>query len=88
MCNDVAKIKEQNVPQDFGSKFYVLMELGEKERAKDLLFNSILARNDIFNIDASMWTKKDKLGFVIKGYEKFFEELGIQIPEIKEEAKK
>ena len=52
MCNDVSKIRKHfNQDVDFDSVFNFLIRTGEKEKAKDLLFDRILSNMTIFDKD-------------------------------------
>ena len=87
LCSNVSKIKKQLVQNyDFEAKFNFLMKIGEKEKAREILINCILANTNIFTTEVS-WNadKKAKMCFDI--YEEELAALGIENPFPKDEKK-
>ena len=77
MCNDVRKIKNQiDRNDDYSTKIDFLLRIGEKEKAKELLINSVLSNDTIFN---STSTPVEKIEEICQLYKDEFERLGIEI---------
>ena len=83
----LAKIKKLlEKKEDFTSKFKFLINIGEKERARDYLINRILNNEGIFSTEV-MWDSKDKTQMCFKTYSEELEALGIDNPFPEEETK-
>ncbi len=80
LCSDVNKIKKYlTQSSDFESKFKFLMSVGEKEKAREILINTMLLNSKIFSLDVP--GDADTKGK--KCFEKYSEELaalGIENP--------
>ena len=87
MCDNVKKIKKHLIQvDDFEAKFKFLMKIGEKERARDILINRILANRNIFSNDV-IWDADHKAKKCFEVYAEELEALGIETPFPKEEKK-
>ena len=79
LCDNVAKIKSHLIQKDdFKSKFIFLMSIGEKEKAREILINRILANNNIF-VKGHL-TSIRKINLCFKTYAEEFQALGIKNP--------
>ena len=77
MCNDVRKIKNQiDRNDDYSTKIDFLLRIGEKEKAKELLINSVLSNDTIFG---STSTPVERIEEICQLYKDEFERLGIEI---------
>ena len=80
MCNDVSSIKKQLVKNyDIETTIEFLLRIGEKEKAKEQLFNRILTNESIFNREAEM-TQDEKIEHVFRVYEEELKKLGYDVP--------
>ena len=77
MCNDVSKIKRQlDRNDDFSTKIDFLLNIGEKEKAKEIFLSRILSDDSIFNTTS---TPVEKMEELYNKYADEFENLGIKI---------
>ena len=89
LCANVAKIKKHLIQKtDFDSKFKFLMNIGEKEKAHEILINRILSNNGIFSKENYFWDAKTKTKMCFTTYGDEFKALGIENPFPEEENKK
>ena len=80
LCSNVGKIKKHLIQSsDFTSKFKFLMEIGEKEKAREILIDRILANNYIFNTE-TRWTAEEKIQKCYQMYAEEFTALGFNLP--------
>ena len=81
MCKDVSSIKKQLVKNyDIETTIELLLRIGEKEKAKELLLNRILTNESIFNRETEM-TQDEKIEHVFRVYEEELKKLGYDVPE-------
>ena len=86
LCSNVSKIKKQIVQDtDFESKFKFLMKIGEKDKAREILIDRILA-NGVFSSGLT-WNADQKGQKCFEIYGEELSSLGIQNPFSKEENK-
>ncbi|MBQ6168311.1 MAG: hypothetical protein IJK41_12905 [Muribaculaceae bacterium] len=77
MCNNVSKIKRQlDRNDDFSTKIDFLLNIGEKEKAKEIFISKILSDDSIFNTTS---TPVEKMEELYNKYKDEFESLGIKI---------
>ena len=87
LCSNVSKIKKTiEQKHDFSAKFDFLINIGEKEKARDLLIKRILNNNGIFSSEV-IWSSKEKTEMCFKTYKDELEAVGIENP-FKEENNK
>lgn len=87
LCANVGKIKKiLEQKQDFNAKFDFLINIGEKEKARDLLIKRILNNNGIFSTEV-MWSSKEKSELCFKTYKEELDAVGIKNPFLEEEKK-
>lgn len=85
MCNNVERIEKRITPKgNVAAQFYFMLSIGEKEKAKEILFNQILSDQDIF-YDHSNFTYRQILAEIKETYGDALQKLDIKLPEIKEE---
>ncbi len=86
LCYNVYLIRRQTAinSKNFKRKFYLLINLNEIEKAKELLYNEILTNNNLFKTEYAVdfdSISKEVINNVFKIYKKQFEILGINKPE-------
>lgn len=80
MCNNISRInKKINKNDDIETTIQFLLHIGEKEKAKEVLFNRILTNDTIFD-NRSALTPEEKIEKILQLYEDEFKTLGISVP--------
>lgn len=80
LCSDVSTIKKHLIQsKDFNAKFNFLMEIGEKEKAREILINRILSNHMIFSSQTDE-NDESKLKKCLEIYGDKLESVGIENP--------
>lgn len=78
MCNNVKQLKDHHLKptEDFNAKFDFLIKIGEKEKAKDILFEHIFSQEFFSNTE---WKSSSKVTKSIKDFKEKLNQVGIII---------
>lgn len=89
LCSNVAQIKKQLKPHmnkdvDFDAQFKFFLAIGDKDKAKDLLYSRILSNEQIFSFKYGL-TTQEKIQSCFEVYGEELTALGIEKPALTQE---